>query len=349
VTQLLTTRLTDLFGIRLPVLAGGLQWLANADYVAAAVNAGIMGFITAASFPDNEGLRAEIRRCREMTNGKPFGVNVSMLPKLAEGERTDGFFDVIIDEGVPFVETSGRNPEAYIPRLHAAGVKVIHKVPAVRFAKKAEAVGVDAVTVVGAECGGHPGMDLIGTFVQAALAAQSLSIPLVVAGGVGTGAHLVAALALGADGVLIGTRFLVADEIPAHADYKRHLVRADERETELILKSVRNTARVLRNETTAIVKELETKGGGGIETLMPYVSGQIGRQAYLSGDPTRGALSVGQSVVFADRLEPLARIVARIEEEAIEALDRLDRARGNAVRWTERNSPSQPSSLMGSD
>jgi nitronate monooxygenase len=331
VTQLLTTRLTDLFGIRLPVLAGGLQWLANADYVAAAVNAGIMGFITAASFADNEGLRAEIRRCRELTGGKPFGVNVSMLPKLAEGERTDGFFDVIIDEGVPFVETSGRNPEAYIPRLHAAGVKVIHKVPAVRFAKKAEAVGVDAVTVVGAECGGHPGMDLIGTFVQGALAAQSLSIPLVIAGGVGTGAHLVAALALGADGVLIGTRFLVADEIPAHADYKRHLVRADERETELILKSVRNTARVLRNETTAIVMELEAKGGGDIETLMPYVSGQIGRQAYLSGDPTRGALSVGQSVVFADRLEPLARIVARIEEEAIEALDRLDRARNSAL------------------
>jgi nitronate monooxygenase len=331
VTQLLTTRLTDLFDIRLPVLAGGLQWLANADYVAAAVDAGIMGFITAASFADNEGLRAEIRRCRELTGGKPFGVNVSMLPKLAEGERTDGFFDVIIDEGVPFVETSGRNPEAYIPRLHAAGVKVIHKVPAVRFAKKAEAVGVDAVTVVGAECGGHPGMDLIGTFVQGALAAQSLSIPLVIAGGVGTGAHLVAALALGADGVLIGTRFLVADEIPAHADYKRHLVRADERETELILKSVRNTARVLRNETTAIVMELEAKGGGDIETLMPYVSGQIGRQAYLSGDPTRGALSVGQSVVFADRLEPLARIVARIEEEAIEALDRLDRARNSAL------------------
>jgi len=322
-TQLLTTRVTDLFGIRLPVLAGGLQWLATADYVAAAVNAGIMGFITAASFPNNEGLRAEIRRCRELTSGKPFGVNVSMLPKLAEGERTDGFFDVIIDEGVPFVETSGRNPEAYIPRLHAAGVKVIHKVPAVRFAKKAEAVGVDAVTVVGAECGGHPGMDLIGTFVQAALATQSLSIPLVVAGGVGTGAHLIAALALGADGVLIGTRFLVADEIPAHADYKRHLVRADERETDLILKSVRNTARVLRNETTAIVKELEAKGSGDIETLMPYVSGQIGRQAYLSGDPTRGALSVGQSVVFADRLEPLARIVPRIEEEAIEALNRL--------------------------
>jgi nitronate monooxygenase len=253
-----------------------------------------------------------------------------MLPKLAEGERTDGFFDVIVDEGVPFVETSGRNPEAYIPRLHAAGIKVIHKVPAVRFAVKAEAVGVDAVTVVGAECGGHPGMDLIGTFVQAALAAKSLSIPLVIAGGVGTGAHLVAALAMGADGVLIGTRFLVADEIPAHADYKRHLVRADERETDLILKSVRNTARVLRNETTAIVKELEARGNGDIETLMPYVSGQIGRQAYLSGDPTRGALSVGQSVVFADRLEPLADIVARIEEEAIEALGRLDRARNNA-------------------
>jgi nitronate monooxygenase len=323
VSELFTTRLTDLFGIRLPVIAGGLQWLANADYVAAAVNAGIMGFITAASFPDAAGLRAEIRRCRDLTGGRPFGVNVSMLPKLAEGERTDAFFDVIIDEGVRFVETSGRNPEAYIPRLHAAGVKVIHKVPAVRFAQKAESVGVDAVTVVGAECGGHPGMDLIGTFVQAALAAQSLSIPLVIGGGVGTGAHLVAALAMGADGVLIGTRFLVAEEIPAHPNYKRHLVEADERETDLILQSVRNTARVLRNETAEIVRELEASGDASLETLLPYVSGEVGRRAYETGDLTRGALSVGQSVVFADRLEPLARIVERIEDEAGEALDRL--------------------------
>ena len=317
------TRLTDLFGIRLPILAGGLQWLADARYVAAAVNAGIMGFITAASFPDTPSLRDEIRRCRDLTGGKPFGVNVSMLPKLVQGERTDAVFDAIIDEGVPFVETSGRNPEPYIPRLHAAGIKVIHKVPAVRFAGKAQAVGVDAVAVVGAECGGHPGLDLVGSIVQAKLAADRLTIPLAIGGGIGTGAHLVAALALGADGVLVGTRFLVAEEIWAHPDYKRRLVEADETETALILSSIRNTMRVLDNETVERVREIEASGGATLETLMPHIAGRVGRAAYQTGDVSTGALSVGQAVAFADRIEPLAAIVARFEAEAREAMGRV--------------------------
>lgn len=326
------TRLNALFATRLPIVAGGLQWLSKAEYVAAAVNAGVMGFITAASFPDDATLRAEIRRCRELTGGRDFGVNVSMLPKLPSGDRTDKIIDIVIDEGVPFVETSGRSPELYVRRLHAAGTRIIHKVPAVRFARKAEAVGVDAVSVVGAECGGHPGMDLIGTFVQAAIAAKSLSIPLAVGGGVGTGAHLVAALALGADGVLIGTRFLVSAEIPAHPDYKRHLVEATETGTDLILASLRNTARVLRNETARIVRDLEIRGDGDIETLLPYVSGEVGREAYRTGKVSQGALSLGQSVVFADRVEPLADIVARIEREATDALDRLATQCGRVAR-----------------
>ena len=321
--DLFKTRITELFDIRLPVLATGLQWLANAEYVAAAVNAGLMGFLTAASHPDAASLRAEIRRCRELVEGRPFGVNVSMLPKLVEGDRADEIFSVIADEGIPFVETSGRNPEPYLPRLRDAGIKVIHKVPAVRFARKAESIGVDAVIVVGAECGGHPGLQMVGTMVQAVTAARALSIPLVVGGGIGTGSQLVAALAMGADGVAIGTRFLVAAEIQAHPDYKRRLMEADETDTALILQSVRNTMRVLRNETAETVQRLEADGETGIETLYPLVAGEIGRQVYETGDTARGALSMGQSVAFADAVEPLAAIVRRLEQEAREAVNRL--------------------------
>ena len=321
---LFTTRITELFGIDLPVLAGGLQWLATPDYVAAAARAGICGFITAASYPEEAALRDAIRRCRDLAEGKPWGVNVSMLPKLVAGERTQAVFDLIVAEGVRFVETSGRNPEAFLPALKAAGITVVHKVPAVKYAIKAQAIGIDAVAVVGAECGGHPGMDMVGTMVQANVAAARLSIPLLVGGGIGTGAHLVAALALGADGVVVGTRFLVAEEIWAHDDYKRRLIGADETATTLILQSLRNTARVLRNTTAATVQALE-KDGAGIETLMPHLSGRLSRKAYETGDWSQAALSVGQAVAFADRIEPLAAIIRRFEAEAEAALARLAR------------------------
>lgn len=318
------TPITELFGIRLPIIAGGLQWLATAEYVAAAANAGIIGFITAASFPELDDLRAEIRRCRDLANGNPFGVNVSMLPKLVAGEKVQQVFDLIVEEEVRFVETSGRNPEAYLPMLHQAGIKVIHKVPGLRFARKAEAIGADAVTLVGAECGGHPGMDMVGTMVQTAIAGRDISIPLVIGGGIGSGEQLVAALAMGADGVIIGTRFLVAEEIWAHADYKRRLVEAGETDTALVLQTLRNTARALRNETTEAVQRVEAEHPGDLDALMPLISGKVGRVAYESGDWTKGVLSVGQSVAFADRIEPLAKIVGRLESEAHEALSRID-------------------------
>lgn len=322
--MLFRTRITELYGIRLPVVASGLQWLSRAEYVAAAVNAGLMGFITAASLPDPEGLRAEIRRCRELTD-KPFGVNVSMLPKLVPGERTEAVFDVCIEEGIRFVETAGRDPSAYVPKLKAAGVTVLHKVPQVRFALKAQQAGVDAVTIVGAECGGHPGLDPIGTLVQTVLAARQLTIPFLVAGGIATGEQLVAALAMGADGVGIGTRFLVADEIPAHPDYKQRLVAARETDTTLIMQSVRNTMRALKNETTDAVQVIERDGVNDIQRLLPYVGGKIGREAYLTGDASRGALSVGQGVGLVERTERLAAIVAQLEAEARTALERLQR------------------------
>ena len=316
--------ITELFGTRLPIVAGGLMWLADADYVAAASRAGIIGFITAASFPEPQALRAEIRRCRELCEGGPFGVNVSMLPKLVPGEKTREVFELIVDEGVKFVETSGRSPEEFLPLLKEAGVKVLHKVPAVRFAVKAAALGVDAVAIVGAECGGHPGLDMVGSFVNAAWAESQLDIPYLIGGGIGRGSQLAAALAMGASGVVVGTRFAVADEIWAHADYKQRLVDAGPTDTELSMQSLRNTVRTLRNETTAAVKEIEAQNPDvTIQDLMPMVAGKIGRNAYVTGDWSKGLLSAGQSLAFVDRIEPLAEIVRRFERDMWQAMGRL--------------------------
>ncbi len=210
------------------------------------------------------------------------------------GEKTRDVFELIVDEGVKFVETSGRNPEEFMPLLKQAGVKVLHKVPAVRFAVKAASVGVDAVAIVGAECGGHPGLDMVGSFVNAAWAESQLDIPYLIGGGIGRGSQLAAALAMGASGVVVGTRFAVAEEIWAHDDYKRRLVEAGPTDTDLCMQSVRNTVRTLRNETTEAVKALEARNPDvTIQDLMPMVAGKIGRNAYVTGDWSKGLLSAG--------------------------------------------------------
>lgn len=318
------TPVTRTFGTRLPIVAGGLQWLSRADYVSAAARAGIISFITAASFPEPEDLKAEIERCRNMADGGPFGVNVSMLPKLVQGERTGEIFRLIADSGVRFVETSGRSPEAYMKTLKDAGIVVLHKVPSLRYAVKAQSVGVDMVSIVGAECGGHPGLDMIGSMVNAGLAGDRLTIPWLIGGGIGRGSQLVAALAMGASGVVIGTRFLVAEELQTHPDYKQALIDASELDTALCMTSVRNTVRSLRNETTETVSRLERENPDiGIKGLMEHVSGAIGRKAYETGDVSKGILSAGHALGFVDRVEPLADIVARIEADALEAFDRL--------------------------
>ena len=318
------TAVTRAFGTRLPVVAGGLMWLSNADYVAAGARAGIMSFITAASFPEPGALSREIARCKKLSEGRTFGVNVSMLPKLVEGDRVEETFELIAQEGIRFVETSGRNPEAYLPMLKSAGITVLHKVPGVRFAIKAQSVGVDMVSIVGAECGGHPGMDMVGSLVNQALAQQKLSIPYLLGGGFGTGAQLIGALASGASGVVMGTRFLVSDEIKAHKDYKQALANATERDTALTMQSVRNTVRTLRNETTDELQKLEAENPDiGIAGLMPYVAGAIGRKAYQTGDVSRGLLSAGQALGLTNALAPLADIVDQLERESHDALKRL--------------------------
>lgn len=316
------TRITDLYGIRLPVIASGLMWLAEPVYVAAVARAGLIGFMTSASFPDTTALRAGIRKCRELSAGKPFGVNIMIRVSRDGSDRVTPLIDAVIDEGVRYVETAGNNPEAYLKRLKDAGIIVLHKVPGVRYAKKAESLGVDAVTVVGAEAGGHPGVEPVGTMVAAAAAARVIRIPLVVAGGLGTGGQLVAALAMGADGIAMGTRFLVSEEIWAHRNYKERLVAAGETDTTLLLQSMRNTQRALKTEHVAMIQQLEREQSD-IKTLLPHIMGTHAHKAYDTGDYEQAMLSCGQSVVFADKIEPLAAIVDRLETEARAAMDRM--------------------------
>lgn len=319
------TALTRAFDLRLPVVAGGLQWLADEPYVTSVTNAGVLGFITAASFQgDMDALRAEIRKTRAAVGDRAFGVNVSMLPKLVPGEQTEGIFRLIADEGVTVIETSGRNPEPYMPLLKDLGLTVIHKVPAVRYAVKAQSVGVDMVAIVGAECGGHPGMDMIGSFVNAAMAGRDLDIPFLIGGGVGHGSQIVAALSMGAAGVVMGTRLLVAEEVTAHQGYKQALVDATERDTALTMSSVRNTIRTLANETTQEVARMEAENPNvTFDDLRPLVAGVIGRKAYETGDVSRGMLSAGHALGLTDRIEPMADIIARIEAEAASAFGAL--------------------------
>lgn len=322
------TAFTDIFNVRLPIVAGGLMWLSNADYVAAAAKAGIMAFITAATFPDLEQLRAEIRRCRELVEGNPFGVNVSMLPRLVQGEKTVEVFKLIAEEGVAYVETSGRSPEAYMPILKDAGIKVLHKVSTVRHAVSAERLGVDALAIVGAECGGHPGIEMVGSLVNAAWAEERLNTPYIIGGGIGKGSQIIAALGMGAAGVVMGTRFLASDEIWAHDGYKERIIQAQPTDTTLCMHTVRNTVRVLRNSSVEAVQEIErTQENVTIEQLMPYVSGKFAHEVYTTGDWSKGLLAAGHALAFVNKKQPLQEIVLQLEQEMRDALARLDRLR----------------------
>ena len=310
------TKLTEMLGIDYPILQGGMQWLAKAEFVAAVSEAGCLGFITAASFPSKQELRDEIHKAKELTN-KPFGVNVSMLPGLAAGDMTEQYFEVIIDEKIPVVETSGRSPEPFVPPLKEAGIKLIHKVPAVRFAQKAQSVGADAVTIVGFECAGHPGMDDVTTFVLRPRAAETLNIPVIAGGGIANGRTMLAALALGAEGVVMGTRFVATEECVIHNNFKEWLVGAKETDTMMIERSIRNAARVMRNEAAEKVAQMEEQGAT-LEELMTIISGQVGREAMLSGDLNGGTFAVGQAAGLIHEVKPIKDVVQDIVSEAEE-------------------------------
>ncbi len=265
------TRITDLFGIEHPILQGGMHFVGLAEMAAAVSNAGGLGIITGLTQRTPDDLAKEIARCRDMTD-KPFGVNLTFLPSVTPPDYP-GYIKAIIESGVKAVETAGNNPAKYLPALKEAGIKVIHKCTSVRHSLKAEAIGCDAVSVDGFECGGHPGEDDVPNFVLLPRAAEELKIPFVASGGVANGRQLVAALALGADGINMGTRFIATQEAPVHHNVKQAIVDASELDTRLVMRSLRNTERVLNN--AAVERLLEKEKALGANLKFEDIIGEV--------------------------------------------------------------------------
>jgi nitronate monooxygenase len=314
---MLSTRFTETFPCSVPLTQGGMQWVATAELVAAVADAGALGFLSALTQPTPEHLAAEIRRCRELTD-QPFGVNLTILPSISPPPYAE-YRQAIIEGGVPVVETAGSNPSEHLPSLHDAGIQVIHKCTSVRHALTAERLGVDAVSIDGFECAGHTGEDDIPGLILIPLAARRLTVPVIASGGFTDGAGLVAALALGADAVNMGTRFLCTREAPVHDNVKEHLVRADERATDLILRTLRNTARVARNGVSEKVRAIEAEGAEFAD-VRDLVAGSRGRQVYSSGDVEAGIWSSGLAQGLIEDIPSVRDLVDRIVAEAEELI-----------------------------
>ena len=315
---MLKTRITEMFGIERPIVQGGLMWVARAELVAAVSNAGGIGFMTALTHPEPEGLRAEIRKCRALTD-KPFGVNLTFLPTLRAPDYP-AYIDVCVEEGIRFMETAGRNPEPYLDRIKAGGIRVVHKCTSVRHAVKAEKVGCDAVSIDGFEAAGHPGEDDVTTLILVPLTRDAIRVPIIASGGFADGRGLVAALGLGADAMNMGTRFVATREAPVHENVKQALVQAGERDTRLIMRTLRNTERVLQNPVVDKVLEIERRGDTRIEDIVPYVSGQVGKAMLEDGDMDKGVLAAGQTVGLVRDIPSCRELLDRIMEEALSAI-----------------------------
>jgi len=286
------TKITELFNIEHPIIQGGMHYVGFAELAAAVSNAGGLGIITGLTQKTPEDLAKEIARCHEMTD-KPFGVNLTFLPSFISPPYLD-YIKAIVDGGVKIVETAGRSPEKYMSVLKDAGITVIHKCTSVRHSLKAEKIGCDAVSVDGFECGGHPGEDDIPNMILLPRAAEELSIPFVASGGIGNGKQLVAALALGADGINMGTRFIATKEAPVHQNVKDALVKATELDTRLIMRPLRNTERVLYNDSVQKILDMESGKGDAmsIEDIKELVGG-VYPKVMIDGDMESGAWSCG--------------------------------------------------------
>jgi NAD(P)H-dependent flavin oxidoreductase YrpB (nitropropane dioxygenase family) len=310
------TRITELFGIQHPIIQGGMHYVGYAEMAAAVSNAGGLGIITGLTQPTPADLEKEIARCHKMTD-KPFGVNLTILPMFVTPPY-DEYMRVIIDGGVKIVETAGRSPEPFMETLKKAGVKVIHKCTSVRHSLKAERIGCDAVSVDGFECAGHPGEDDVPNMVLLPCAAEALKIPFVASGGMADGRSLVAALALGADGMNMGTRFIATVEAPVHPNVKQALVDADELSTRLIMRPLRNTERVLTNAAVEKIREIEKEKGAAtsIEDIRHLVAGTENRKVLQNGEMDRAAWSCGMVAGLIHDIPTCKELIDRIMAEA---------------------------------
>jgi NADH:quinone reductase (non-electrogenic) len=314
---MIRNRVTELLGVDHPIVQGGMQWVGTAELVSAVANAGAVGMITALTQPTPEDLRKEIARCREMTD-KPFGVNLTVLPSIRPMPYLE-YAQVIADEGITMVETAGSNPQQFMEIFNGADIKVIHKCTSVRHAIKAQDVGVSIVSVDGFECAGHPGEDDVTNLVLVPAVRRALDIPIIASGGIGDGRGLAAALMLGAEGVNMGTRFMCTTEAPIHHNVKQAMVDADELETDLILRTLRNTARVAKNSvSTEVIRILNE--GGVFEDVRELVAGARGRTVYETGDVEAGIWTAGLVVGLIHDIPTCDELVSRMVAEAEELI-----------------------------
>lgn len=315
------TAFTETFGIEHPVVCGGMTAVGKAELISAVANAGALGFLTALTQPTPEDLAKEIARTQEMTD-KPFGVNLTILPTI-NPVPYDEYREAIIEGGVKIVETAGSNPAPHLPAFKAAGVKVIHKAVAVRHAIKAEQLGVDAVSIDGFECAGHPGEDDVPGLILIPAAARRLTVPVIASGGFATGAGLVAALALGASAVNMGTRFVATTEAPVHENVKRQIVANDERSTQIVFREFRNSARVARNSVSEEIVEISRRPGATFGDIAHLASGQRGRAEVLGkGDMDGGLWWASQAQGLVDEVASCADVIDRIMADARDLVTR---------------------------
>jgi len=321
VTQRFRTRVTELFGIEHPIVGGCMMHISGPEFVAAISNAGALGMMASAMFPSQEEFRAAVRKVKDLTD-KPFGVNLTLFPALRPIDNSL-YVEVILEEGVPVVETSGRRPpEDLLERLRAGGVITMHKCASVRHALSAQRAGVDAVTIFGSEGGGHIGELGLTTMVLVPRAADVLEVPLLAAGGIADGRGLLAALALGADGVTIGTRLLLTTECPIHPNLKKALAAAKETDTLPILGSLHNTLRAWKNAAALKVAEMEA-GQAELMEILSLVSGKAAKRMYKEGDVNSGVIACSQSIGIVNEIKPVAEVIEGMVREAAAIRDRL--------------------------
>ncbi len=314
------TRVTELFGIEHPLVQGGLQGVGTAELVSAVANAGALGFLTALTQPTPEDLVKEIQRTRDMTD-KPFGVNLTILPTLTPVPYEE-YARAAVESGVRIIETAGRNPEPFMPIFKEAGAKTLHKCTSVRHGLKAQSIGCDAVGIDGLECAGHPGEDDVPGLVLLPASADRIDIPIVASGGFADARGLVAALALGADAINMGSRMVATREAPVHDNVKRFMVQCSERDTVLIFRKLRNTARILKNSVAERIREVETSNPDHtIEDLIEYVSGEKSRQVLETGDLDHGIIWGGQTVGLIRDIPTVKELIDRIVLEAADIVN----------------------------
>nr|POE87338.1 nitronate monooxygenase [Quercus suber] len=318
------TALTRRLGIKIPVVQGGMQWVGYAEMASAVSNAGGLGILTGLTQPTPEDLRKEIRRCKTMTQN-PFGVNLTLLPAMVPPDYA-GYAKVIVEEGIRIVETAGNSPGPIIKQLKAANppCTILHKCTTIKHALSAAKLGVDFLSIDGFECAGHVGETDITNFILLSRARQSMPIPFIASGGFADGQGLAAAIALGAEGINMGTRFMCTVEAPIHNNIKKAIVAAQETDTQLVLRRWKNTSRLFKNKVTeqAIKVERESTTGEFSE-IAPYVSGQRGRQVYINGDPDYGVWTAGQVIGLIHDIPTCDELLKRIEREAGDALSQI--------------------------